>query len=233
MQTQDFLHEGTGILPAPIYNELRRRIDAAGGVGYGSNRQTPSCIGDFAAQIDGLTLGNAYTYNPVTYDTEFSPTVAALRDVLGHSFGSRNDAAVLAVNYAKGDIGSDYFTLPRISFDELAAELGLRREVKIPQAVYDALEASAEEYGGIGGGAWTDGNELPLCAWGHLRSYLHGYDLNDSLRTALEAQTGSRKLTDPNDIAVAAINRRKGKRSDARVSFAEWTRELGYVRGDA
>lgn len=229
MQTQDFLHEGTGILPAPIYDELKRRINAAGGVGYGTGYKTPRCIGDFAANIDGLTLFGAYNIEK----NDFSPTIKALQTALGMSFGSRNDDAVLGVNYAKGDLGSDYFTQPRISFDELVAELGLRREVKIPQAVYDALEASAEKYGGIGGGAWTDDNELPLCAWGHLRSYPHGYDLNDSLRTALEVQTGSRKITDPNDIAVAAINRRKDRRSDARVSFAEWTRELGYVRGDA
>jgi hypothetical protein len=46
--------ESTKTLPPALFDELKKRADAAGGIGYGASRTPePRCIGDFARAIDG------------------------------------------------------------------------------------------------------------------------------------------------------------------------------------
>jgi hypothetical protein len=111
-------------IPAALFDELKRRADAAGGVGYGtcgvSGDALPSCIGDIAAQIDGYK-NLVLAHDEFTNETR-APSVLALVQALGNGFGSKNDDAVGDINERKGaSIDA------RVTFDELAAELGLVR----------------------------------------------------------------------------------------------------------
>jgi hypothetical protein len=104
----------------------------------------------------------------------------------------------------------------------------------LPADVYDALELSAEAYGGIGAGQWHK-NDCPICFVGHV--YYAGIsetcDIDPQwLRDAMLLHDDS--LEGLSDRAVRAINARNGiEDRESRVSFADWCAELGIVRGSA
>lgn len=105
----------------------------------------------------------------------------------------------------------------------------------LPADVYDALDLSALAFGGIGGGRVKDDCFTPLCAAGHAR-FLDSGKANGRagvVRDTLDAVfVGDDFVVGVNDRAVAAINRRKGAPSYARVTFEEWSQELNVVRGE-
>jgi hypothetical protein len=97
----------------------------------------------------------------------------------------------------------------------------------LPADVYDTLDLTAFVYGGIGAKAYSRAFQ-PSCA----------------LMQCMEAEGGMfgemwKSLNnvgvfgDHNDAAVRAINRRKGRSRNARVTFTEWCEELGIVRGES
>lgn len=116
----------------------------------------------------------------------------------------------------------------------------------LPADVYDFLELSALEFGGIGAGYFgesyhstrTDiayGLAAPYCVLGHAAAAAPaGTPLTgiDQLETTQALRTAGIK-TYINDDAVKAINARLGRDDEARVPFEEWARELGVVRGES
>ena len=106
----------------------------------------------------------------------------------------------------------------------------------LPPDVYDTLELSAYVYGGIGKGrafasnVVTDDGSPPVCAIGHLRAAEPERHAQIDLECSL---FGSGINAHDNDDAVEEINRRKGSKVYARVSFQEWCEELGVVRGES
>lgn len=109
----------------------------------------------------------------------------------------------------------------------------------IPADVYDTIEFVALAYGGIGRGVFArsaDGAHVsghdpqahyPVCAYG-IAQYA---GVDDPYPSCLSEYLWLGIGTDENDRAVAAINRRKGRFTNARVTFREWAKELGVVRG--
>lgn len=95
----------------------------------------------------------------------------------------------------------------------------------LPADFYDAMELSAEAYGGIGAGrryVSRDGKVVaPLCAFGHARDlYVDG---ESALRNA-----GLDELT--NDLCVVAISSKK-RAPGGRIAFSDWCRWLNVHRG--
>lgn len=126
MQTATTESRQVRTIPAALFDELKKRADAKGGIGYfwraEGNPEFPSCILDFAADIDGkpsIAKANA--------DLDPTPSLAALGKALGEFAGTQSDQAVAAINERKGVRATILLALPRVSFDELAAELGLVR----------------------------------------------------------------------------------------------------------
>lgn len=115
--------------------------------------------------------------------------------------------------------------------------MGTREMIPIRADVFDALKASAERYGGIGGGYmreyWKDDN-APHCLLGHAfdiadRDDEPIPDINDRL---LDATDGS--PADLNDAVVERIN----IRNDApnfydRVTWEEYIAEMNWVRSES
>lgn len=103
----------------------------------------------------------------------------------------------------------------------------------LPADVYDALEFSALAFGGVGGQAWfTDGSvtgntpdACPICIAGHAYAIEPAAILDNAIRRLVPS-------LGQNDAAVQRINRRKGAKSNARVSWKEYTREIPIVRGE-
>ena len=99
----------------------------------------------------------------------------------------------------------------------------------LPADVYDTLELVAYAYGGIGAVRLYDlsGGE-PYCIYGAagFATGTSGYEspVAEALRRAYIGIV-------TNDVAVAAINRRRGKPERARVPFRLWCKELNVVRG--
>lgn len=94
----------------------------------------------------------------------------------------------------------------------------------LPPDVYDALEFSALAFGGIGAGSWGE-PDYPVCSIGHLvAAEVPGVNLMSRPPVVPVSE-------DENDDAVRRINRRKKKSGTSRVTFSEWCRELGIVRG--
>lgn len=89
----------------------------------------------------------------------------------------------------------------------------------LPDDVYHALHFSALAFGGIGKDHWTLGG-VPVCVVGHAE--LLGPGVIGSL-----AARGIRETE--NDLAVADINRRRGKAHNARVTFRQWCKELNVI----
>lgn len=217
-------------VPAKLYDQLRRKSELNGGIGYGCgyehNDSFPCCVGDYAAQVDGYSqLGKACMAG--------STTVKILERLLGYSFGTVNDQAVVTINSRKGTPRTQ-----RVSFQELADELNLIRVVQLPAKVYDALKATADKFGGIGAGHFYAGHE-PLCArglcWeaqgiGKRGAYYGSDEGGRPLEDTLEKALGGHSIAGPSDAAVQAINARKGTSPNARVSFEEWAQELNIDR---
>lgn len=106
----------------------------------------------------------------------------------------------------------------------------MQDQITLPAEVYDALKASAEKYGGIGAGWYSDPDvdqrteddpTIPFCVIGHATQ------CNFGLETRL---AGLREGA--NDLAVARINARKCAPLEARVSWDEYVAELNIVRGE-
>ena len=99
----------------------------------------------------------------------------------------------------------------------------------LPADVYDALELSAEAFGGIGREWYTDMRD-PLCAYGHA-AFACDADPFDGMVTEIGRAISAAGITSTaNDEAVLAIAGRHSRPTD-RVSFADWCNELGVVRG--
>jgi hypothetical protein len=118
----------------------------------------------------------------------------------------------------------------------------------LPADVYDTLELSALAFGGIGAGQFAQklpgeqyqpgrqdvasGHGAPYCVLGHAAAA-------ESLEFRWDNGPVTRALADAdltfcdNDDAVCAINSRRGREQYDRVTFKQWTKELGVVRGDA
>jgi hypothetical protein len=236
---------GTKVLPAALFDELKKRADAAGGIGFGTSGDAsqPRCIGDFAAAIDGRpTISDAYVSD--YFATGRTPALQALENAIGYGFGDANDDAVAAINARKG---VDRNT--RVTFEEWAEELNVIRVVVLPASVYDALKASADKFGGIGADSFdavsaadeSYGEFVPYCVAGHAAFFdtqgaetiaLNGQPTLQALGKAFNTKF-PHDVFPLNDNAVYAINDRKGAELSARVSFAEWAEELKVVRGDA
>jgi len=111
----------------------------------------------------------------------------------------------------------------------------MRTQRVLPADVYDTIEFSALAFGGIGGSFLLEGvgdDAVPYCAWGHaIRAEVPDIDTMPNLfKRACEFFPLS--IAD-NDSAVQRINARKGVRErNARVTFAEWAKELNIVRGE-
>lgn len=101
----------------------------------------------------------------------------------------------------------------------------------LPADVYDALELSAEAFGGIGAGRFGDPKnfDCPLCIYGHADFLDSGspYGRAGALNEAL----GNAGITiNANDTAVRrATGHMPG--SGARITFAQWCQALGVERG--
>jgi hypothetical protein len=101
----------------------------------------------------------------------------------------------------------------------------------LPADWYDALELAALANGGVGAGFWFHLNDpmLPCCIHG-LAEFSAGGMRNHTLNYVL---SDAGIYGDTNDAAVAAINARKDPNgyTDTPVTFKQWCRELGVVRG--
>lgn len=103
--------------------------------------------------------------------------------------------------------------------------------------IYDALELSAMEFGGIGrliayesDSEWDSVVVKPVCLWGHL-DYIGAYnDLSTNSLSLEKALNGP--IVSENDKGVLNINLKKGRDPNARVSFEEWCEYFGIVRGE-
>ncbi len=93
--------------------------------------------------------------------------------------------------------------------------------------LYHALHFSSLAYGGIGGGVFSDMKGNPVCVVGHWgRLFGPGPLIHTRKTVLLPSGTG----ISANDIAVRAVNERKGnKNRDARITFEEWCAELNVV----
>lgn len=108
---------------------------------------------------------------------------------------------------------------------------------------FDALELSALIHNGVGGSCVVDRAGYPLCLFGHsgfvsvpnpdsprdLRQWFNN-PVAEAIKTAFADSLGG-AITE-NNSAVAAINRRKGVYSTARVTWEEYTKETGLTRGE-
>lgn len=128
--------------------------------------------------------------------------------------------------------------------------------IVLPAATYDALEASANRVGGVGGAYLYDVDLTPLCLLGHI-SRIDGNGphyvtvLRGSTWTALaDAAVAARRtkwtrgpvsgadifipgLSELNDEWVRAINKRTaGGAWHERVPWADFIAEAGIVRGE-
>jgi hypothetical protein len=214
-------------LPAAVYDALKKSADLFGiGANYlrqynaDATQSTPLCI-----------LGHAYNG-----DNDGDVNAAALKAAFQAEWlevGWTNDRAVRAINNRKGTP-----ELARVTFEEWAEELNVIRVIELSAENYDALKASADQFGGIGAG-WFYENGTPLCARGHCwavqRNVLYGSNEVGPVDAELEhALSGGRSgigIAGPSDRAVQAINERKGEYHNARVTFEEWANELKIVRG--
>lgn len=107
--------------------------------------------------------------------------------------------------------------------------------------VYDALEFSALAFDGIGSGTWFEfTNPLslfpqtitPCCGEGHAIAVCEPW-VNNSAGggEALKALQDIGVTFTKSDDACNAINKRLGTSWDTRVTFEQWAKQLGIVRG--
>lgn len=106
----------------------------------------------------------------------------------------------------------------------------------LPADVYDALEMSAEAFGGVG--AFTPFSydyEVPQCIIGHA-AFLDGKtspnnDLDGEVMMALLCAFGFERPVSVGYENDGAIEGKISRDNDWRVPFAVWCAELGVVRG--
>lgn len=218
-------------LPAPIYDKLKAAAEEHGGIGAGTFRRYDVDAPNCAAGLYADAIGSKDLWSAVDALSEHIGNVIAL-----------SDAAVRAINQRKGVTSWD-----RVSFDEWARELNVDRVVVLPAEVYNRLKESADKHGGIGADSFEvatysaaeGGTTVPYCVAGHAALLDSDGTYPDGGMPTIKALTKAFNLDyyyqvfDVNDNAVFAINRRKGRDDDVRVSFGEWAQQLGVVRGDA
>lgn len=91
---------------------------------------------------------------------------------------------------------------------------------------YDTLELASLAFGGIGAGIGGK-TGIPYCVYGFT-----GIDPKPTHKNPMYNDVADVVTVNENDMAVMAVNSRKGKSDkNARITFAEWCRELGIVRG--
>lgn len=89
---------------------------------------------------------------------------------------------------------------------------------------YDAPEFASLAFGGIGAERGHTRNSIPYCVFGYC-----SIDPTDQMITDLQDVMN----VNDNDYSVRAVNIRKKKQHlNARISFADWCKELGIVRGE-
>jgi hypothetical protein len=108
---------------------------------------------------------------------------------------------------------------------------------ELPADLYDALAKVAEQFGGVGAGAWFDGlrqvndaRAVPLCIHGCAKYAAREAGFTSDYQNML---WGAGIDASDNDEAVRRINQRRGRTvgySNARVPFADYCAELGIVR---
>lgn len=114
----------------------------------------------------------------------------------------------------------------------------------LPADVYDTLEFSSLAFGGIGGGYLTEeqrrgeydsspASATPFCVIGHAGVATQASYWFNPITEALNKAFLSIPAVE-NNLAVKKINERRHAKDDrARVTFRQWCKELGVVRGDA
>lgn len=103
----------------------------------------------------------------------------------------------------------------------------MKQKRVLPAQVFDYLELAALAFGGIGGGyLYDDSDVVPFCVWG----YAYGDDGGEPI--VVDALNAAQISLGMNDIAVEAVNARRGRDRGARIPFAQWCLELGVVRGE-
>jgi hypothetical protein len=105
----------------------------------------------------------------------------------------------------------------------------------LPAAVYDTLELSALAFGGIGAHWLFDtqnASDAPFCVFGHAGFATNRPEFSNPIATALDKIFDLDAVTANNDAVVRINNRKRIPVESARVSFAEWCKELNIVRGN-
>lgn len=110
-----------------------------------------------------------------------------------------------------------------------------RREIRLPEDLYETLHFASLAFGGIGAYSDFEGRALhsgPVCIHGMARVCQH---MGDTIfRGASHDLVNVYQLTrSRNDDAVAAINRRKDLDLRTRVTWEEWCTELNVVPVDS
>jgi hypothetical protein len=108
----------------------------------------------------------------------------------------------------------------------------------LPPDVYDALELSALAFGGIGAGQNAENvsqqgyepTAIPICIIGHAYGLL-GKPEDCWNAPALHALRLAGITISVNDPAVVTALQRLNRPVTGRVTFKQWCKELGVVRG--
>lgn len=103
--------------------------------------------------------------------------------------------------------------------------------------VYDYLELAALAFGGIGRGVFYDRTEFgtvdencPVCAHGFGFVAEEGNLIGETEVTQELSRLGIKYST--NDVAVREINERLGRDTYTRVTWPQYTKQLGIVRAE-
>lgn len=107
------------------------------------------------------------------------------------------------------------------------------KERELPGDVYDALQMSAEAYGGIGAGKFYDYTQnppAPFCYIGHLQQ-------SGAVEGKLSMGEAFGIWASENDVAVESVNLRQkpairpfSVEAGTRIPFDQWTKELNVKR---
>lgn len=107
-----------------------------------------------------------------------------------------------------------------------------RPEIRVSQVAFDTLALSAAIHGGFGASSFGD-DGTPVCLAGHK---IFGDVASSDFKAQRAFEEVQRKLRHEyvstftaNDAAVQAINKRKGKSRNNRVTMAEYAAELNLV----
>lgn len=234
------------VLSARLFDLLKASAERHGGIGADAFRvgdgEHPCCVvGHLAHALTGMCdpLAGAWEIQSRDWKRIVGTTQPAheLLQVLGGGDPSAvyrvNDAAVRAIN-------GDWYGTPRpVDFWDWARKLNVRRAREIAAPEYDALQAAAERFGGVGGVSLYCGKE-PNCLiglahyTGKIPNAPTSASVPDNVYRAFEKVTGSLfggLYWPASDVAVTRINRRLGAADHrARVPFKLWAEELDVRR---